>query len=112
VGTRILSNSIFANGGLGIDLGSEGATPNDQGDPDLGANRLQNFPVRSSATTISGTTTIECTLNSRPLERYTIQFFSSPSGDEGQTFIGSTTVFTDGSGNASFRASLRAQQLQ
>jgi CSLREA domain-containing protein len=102
VGTRILSNSIFANGGLGIDLGSDGVTQNDEGDPDPGANRRQNFPVFSSATTISGTTTMEGTLNSRPLEQYTIQFFSSPSGNQGQTFIGSKTVFTDGSGNASF----------
>jgi CSLREA domain-containing protein len=101
-GNRILSNSIFANGEQGIDLGVAGPTPNDLGDTDTGENRLQNFPVLSSAKTISGTTTIEGTLNSRPFERYTIQFFSNPSGDEGQTFIGEKIVSTDASGNASF----------
>jgi hypothetical protein len=102
VGNRILSNSIFANGEQGIDLGATGPTPNDLGDTDTGPNRLQNFPVLSSAKTISGTTTIAGTLNSRPFERYTIQFFSNPSGDEGQTFIGQKVVSTDGVGNATF----------
>jgi hypothetical protein len=111
-GNSILSNSIFSNGGqvvggLGIDLGDNGPTPNDLGDTDTGANRLQNFPVLSSATTISGTTTIEGTLNSRPREPYTIQFFSSPpvdlgQSDQGQTFIGSQSVFTNADGDATF----------
>jgi hypothetical protein len=108
-GNRILSNSIFSNGlasgsgfAGGIDLGANGPSANDPADTDTGPNRLQNFPVLSSAKTISGTTTIEGTLNSRPRELYTIQFFSSPSGEEGQTFIGSKSVFTDASGNASF----------
>jgi hypothetical protein len=107
VGNSILSNSIFSNGDEGIDLGFDGPTPNDEGDTDTGANRLQNFPVISSATTISGTTTIEGTLNSLPDKRYTTQFFSSPSAGvgetvQGQTFIGSQTVFTDASGDATF----------
>jgi len=111
VGNSILSNSIFANGvggsDEGIDLGADGPTPNDAGDTDTGGNRLQNFPVISSATTISGTTTIEGTLNTRPKEPYTIQFFSSPTvgvgeTDQGQTFIGSKSVFTDASGDATF----------
>ena len=57
-GNRFLINSIFRNSGLGIDLGDDGRTANDDGDTDGGPNRLQNFPVLSSATTISGTTTI------------------------------------------------------
>jgi CSLREA domain-containing protein len=111
VGNSILSNSIFANGvgsgDAGIDLGANGPTPNDEGDTDTGANRLQNFPELSSATTISGTTTIEGTLDTRPKEPYTIQFFSSPSAGvgetvQGQRFIGSKTVFTNADGDATF----------
>jgi hypothetical protein len=101
-GNRILSNSIFSNTEQGIALGFDGITPNDPQDTDTGENLLQNFPVIASAKTISGTTTIEGTLNSRPLELYTIQFFSSPSGDEGQRFIGSKVVSTDSLGNVTF----------
>jgi hypothetical protein len=55
-----------------------------------------------SAKTISGTTTIEGTLNSHPWELYTIQIFSNPSGNEGKQFIGTKSVSTNASGNASF----------
>lgn len=44
-GVTIIDNHIFANGGLGIDLGADGRTPNDPDDSDGGANNLQNFPV-------------------------------------------------------------------
>jgi CSLREA domain-containing protein len=101
-GNTILSNSIFANG-LGIDLGGDlESTANDAGDADAGANRLQNKPTLSSAKTASGTTTVKGALNSRPNEFYTVQFFSSPSGGQGRTFVGQKVVKTDGSGKASF----------
>ena len=103
VGVSILSNSIFSNGRLGIDLGVDGRTTNDPADPDAGANGLQNFPVISSATNASGKTTVKGKLNSRPDAGYLIQFFSNPSGtNEGRRLIGEKSVTTDGSGNASF----------
>jgi CSLREA domain-containing protein len=107
-GNHILSNSIFSNSGLGIDLGNDNVlTPNDSLDPDTGANNLQNSPEIASAKPTKKKkkklTTITGTLNSNHVESFTLQFFSNPSGeDEGKKFIGSRSVTTDASGNASF----------
>jgi hypothetical protein len=100
-------NSIHDNGGLGIDLDADGVTPNDVGDGDGGSNLLQNFPVLTSATLTGGTTRVAGTLNSTPLTKFQVEFFSNaacdPSGfGEGARFLGSTDVTTDGAGNASF----------
>jgi len=104
-GHAIRGNSIFSNTSLGIDLGPDGVTPNDAGDGDTGPNNLQNFPVLTSAT--SGSTTVQGTFNSTPTTQFTLEFFHGtscdPSGNgEGEGFLGSTTVMTNGSGNASF----------
>ncbi|MDQ4043398.1 MAG: hypothetical protein M3118_06235, partial [Actinomycetota bacterium] len=53
VGNSVLSNFIFSNTGLRIDLGTSGVTNNDTDDPDTGANNLQNFLVITSATRLS-----------------------------------------------------------
>jgi hypothetical protein len=102
-GNRILRNSIFSNVGLGIDLagGTEnaaGATSNDAQDPDTGPNNLQNKPVLDSAITTGGSTTIAGRLNSTPNRTFTIQYFSNPSGDEGQKFVGQRSVTTNANG--------------
>jgi len=107
-GNAVLSNASFSNHKLGIDLGSDGVTANDLGDADAGANNLQNFPVLSSANFTGTTVTIEGTLNSTPTTSFTIQFFgnsicdSAGTNGEGEIFLGSTVVTTDGGGNASF----------
>jgi hypothetical protein len=44
-GNKISRNSIFGNGQLGIDLGQDGVTINDNGDVDAGVNDLFNAPV-------------------------------------------------------------------
>ncbi len=111
-GSGILSNSISANTGLGIDLAPAGETFNDVGDGDAGPNNLQNFPVLTSAASDSSTT-IEGTLNSSDFILFRVEFFSNsacdPSGHgEGENFLGSTDVTTDGSGNAAFMVNFPA----
>ncbi len=115
-GNRILSNSIHSNGGLGtngglgIDLqGNTGVTPNDKKDRDAGSNRLQNYPVITSAVTglSTGDTKIQGRLNSTPRKKFTIQIFSSSEADplgfgEGEVFLGQKTVKTNEKGKASF----------
>ena len=117
---RIVRNSIFDNGLLGINLsgGTEtngAVTNNDPKDPDLGPNKLQNFPVITSATT----TKVTGKLNSRPGKTFTIQLFSNPAPNfptlfgEGETFVRQKTVKTDRKGKATFTitASLVAGQI-
>jgi CSLREA domain-containing protein len=106
-GNAIRANSIHDNGGLGIDLGTGGLTANDTGDPDTGANNLQNFPVITSSKVTGPTKTIKGTLNSIASQSFTIEFFANTTCDgsgngEGSTYLGSTPVTTDGSGNGSF----------
>ncbi len=106
-GNRILSNIIHSNGGLGIDLGSDGVTANDDGDPDTGANRLQNYPVLTIAYTSGTSTPIRGTLSSTPSTSFYLQFYANTAADptgygEGDTWLDSTTVTTDTEGDASF----------
>jgi hypothetical protein len=110
----ILGNSIRDNGSLGIDLGSDGVSPNDAGDGDGGPNFLQNFPVLSSANVKSGQTTISGTLNRSPKASFRVEFFSSDACDssgfgEGANFLGSANVTIDMSGNASFAVTLSVE---
>ena len=111
-GNAVRGNSIYANNQLGLDLDDDGITitPNDDGDGDAGTNNLQNFPVITAVDSDTTTTTIEGTLNSIANTTFHLDFFSSsepdPSGHgEGQTFIGSVAVTTDGGGNVGFTAS-------
>jgi hypothetical protein len=109
--TRILSNAIFGNGGLGIDLGDDGVTPNDVCDADAGVNELQNFPVLTAVAASASGTTIQGQLNSIPSATFQLQFFSSPAADpsgfgEGATLLGSTMVTTDSACNATFTVAL------
>lgn len=93
-GNSILGNSIFSNS-HGIDLGTDGATPNDGvGDADIGPNNFQNRPVLSSAHKNGAKTTIKGTLKSTQNATFTTQFFRNPKStkDEGKKFIGSKVV--------------------
>lgn len=108
-GNAILGNSIYGSGSPGIDLGYDDVTANDAGDGDTGGNNLQNFPELSLA--ITGSAEIEGTFNSAANSTFRLEFFSNDGCStfgfgEGQRYLGFTEVTTDGSGNASFSASL------
>ncbi|MCI0346995.1 MAG: hypothetical protein L0221_16400, partial [Chloroflexi bacterium] len=113
-GTTISQNSIFGNAGVGIDLNSDGVTPNDAGDVDIGPNALQNYPVLTSAQTDAATQiTIVGSLNSTASTTFRIEFFSNPAADpsghgEGETYLGFVDVTTDGAGNAAISTTLSA----
>jgi CSLREA domain-containing protein len=111
-GNTIWGNLIFSNTNLGIDLGNNGVTANDTGDPDTGANNLQNFPDLTSAVSANGSTTIQGTLNSTANTNFRIEFFTNDSCDasgngEGQTLLGAVDpITTDVSGNVSINVNL------
>jgi CSLREA domain-containing protein len=110
-GNSVPRNSIFSNGGLGIDLRSNGVTLNDTGDEDGGANGLQNFPRLTQASVAAGVTTLRGSLDSTPETVFRLRFFSSVSCDssghgEGRTYLGSASVTTDDLGDAAFEKEL------
>ena len=113
-GNQIIGNSIYDNVGLGIDLGGNGVTANDEGDGDTGPNNLQNFPGSiGSAQLVDGTSlSIDAKLHSTPSTEYRIDVYANTSCDtahnseaapngEGARWIGTISrVLTDLSGAA------------
>ena len=94
----IRMNSIFANVGLGIDLGADGVTPNQDCNPGGGPNNGQNYPVLAAAQS-GDNTTITGTLNSTPNTTFTLDFYANAAADptgygQGERYLGSTTVTT------------------
>lgn len=113
IGNAILSNSIFLNDNIGINLDDDSVTPNDPNDTDTGPNNVQNFPDITAAETSGSAVLIQGTLNTRPGAGFRIQFFASsacdPSGNgEGERFLGSTVVDNLGIGTAAFSVILPA----
>ncbi len=101
VRNRILSNRIHSNVALGIDLGWNGVTANDNGDGDSGANDQQNFPVMSSIDNSGATTTVFADLSHTVVGNYTVQVFANAQCDatnngEGQRLVGSATIVQPG----------------
>jgi lysophospholipase L1-like esterase len=109
--TTIRGNSIHSNAQLGIDISPFGVNLNDPGDADTGPNGLQNFPVLNLATTNAGTTNIQGVLNSVASSSFILDFYSNSTCDssgfgEGQTYLGSGNVTTDGSNVGAFNITL------
>ena len=120
LGNTIRRNAIYSNAGLGIDLGDDGVTPNDNGDLatgvvpdlDLGPNMLQNFPELQNVqpgleTRVTGQ------LRSTPDQSFVLDFYAGAAADptgfgEGQRWLGSTTVVANEEGVAGFNVRLAA----
>ena len=109
-GNSFLSNSMYSNNTINISLDPAAGRSirNDIGDGDFGPNNLQNFPAIESVAIANNSASIKGNLNSTPNTQFTIQFFSESQSltDSRQTYLGSTNVTTDGSGDASFTAVL------
>ncbi|HSQ55986.1 MAG TPA: hypothetical protein VLM40_09575, partial [Gemmata sp.] len=124
IGNAIQSNRIFVNDGLGIDLGPPGVTANDVDDPDIGANRLFNFPLLYIAHQFDRirpypgpgvihelVLRVRGSINTEMNKTLRIEFFASPAADpsgngEGRRFIGATTVTTGNANTVSFNVVL------
>ncbi|HSE98721.1 MAG TPA: FG-GAP-like repeat-containing protein, partial [Blastocatellia bacterium] len=118
----IISNRIFSNQGLGIDLGNDGPTANDPLDADDGPNTLLNFPELTAASILSAASldglrpmatlaTIRITgvMRGAPNTTYFLQFFftnacTDSSAQNDQQFLNAVPrrVDTDGQGNGPF----------
>ena len=116
-GNTIRGNSIYSNGGIGIDLGGDGVTANDPLDVDGGPNARQNYPIILSAVPTLGDapfgTHVEGTLDSTASTNYILDFYANPPCEgrpqdftEGLLYLGSMNVTTDGSGHTDFSADL------
>jgi len=112
---KILWNSIHDNGGIAIDHGNNGQDAWDTLDTDVGENRLQNYPLITSANALGGNVTVYGSLLSAPSNTFTLQFFHNAACDPGgfgeaQTFLGTTTVTTDATGKAPFSVAISSPE--
>jgi Astacin (Peptidase family M12A) len=93
-GIAIRGNSMFSNGGLGIDLLNNG-------------NNLQNFPVITNAFGLGGSTVVLGNFTNLANRTFLVDVYRSLAADlsgrfEGQFYVGTVSVTTDGSGHAGF----------
>jgi titin len=90
-GISIRGNSIFGNGGLGIDLANNG-------------NDLQSFPIITNAFGYATSTIVSGTLHSLGNGAFFIDVYRNPTTNptEGKFYAGTVSVTTDGSGNTTF----------
>ncbi len=100
-GNLIAGNSIYANGGLGIDLDDDGITPNDTKDEDAGSNGLQNHPILEQVGA-----DIRATVSSGKNETVYVHFYRTGTLDPltGQygpyVYLGEAVAMTDENGEA------------
>jgi hypothetical protein len=96
-GNAVLSNLLFGNFNLGIELLN-------------GGNNNQAAPTLTSATTSGSSLTVSGTFAGQSSSSYTLQFYANPdpTDPEGTVLLGTVTVTTDATGAASFTFSFGA----
>jgi hypothetical protein len=104
LGNRVTYNSIFSDGTIGIDLGSDGPTPNTTPSPHIGPNALQSTPELKLLSATATSTTVRIFLNTTPGATINIQLFASSGPNasghvEGETFLVDVPVQIDAGGN-------------
>ena len=117
-GNRVNLDVIRNNGGYGI-LTDTGANYNAWYYDSIYANTLggiaqptnpspQPAPVLTGATLLNGQLTITGTITGSPYHNtgLVVQFYASPGGVQGLTFLGQANATTDANGNATFTATL------
>lgn len=82
---EILGNSIYDHTGLGIFLST-------------GSNNAQAAPDLTGYTAGVGTSTFFGTFTSTPNTNFRLEFFSSPTSNQGKTYLGATFITTDAAG--------------
>ena len=93
-GNKVSQNIMFRNAGIGIDLGGDGITENDEGDIDTGPNNLQNLPAVQQVrlSTDGGELTVGYLVDSNPEHStYPIltEFYVESESRQGEIFLGS-----------------------
>jgi uncharacterized repeat protein (TIGR01451 family) len=92
-----LSNKIYDNTSSGIDLGNDGPTANDIGDPDAGPNGLQNRPLLGTASLIGGgnlnvTYNLDSSASPGGIASVRLEFFEADVLGQGKTFLAGVCV--------------------
>jgi len=102
---RFLRNSVFRNGGVGIENLPRGPVPNDALDLDHGPNEGQNFPTVTTATAGAGSVTVAGFLASKASTQYRVEYFVSAQCEasgfgEGEHYAGFQDVISGPDGKA------------
>ncbi len=114
VGNSFKSNLFYDNAEMAIDIDAD-YTPSglDALDTDSGPNGTQNYPIITSSYVTASQISIVGTFNSKANKSYTIQYYSNEScnqsgNGEGKVLIGTQTITTNSSGNATINTSFSA----
>ena len=99
VGNAVRGNSILLNGSIGIEIGDTFfENPNDPGDPDEGANRMQNTPELVDVTFVGNQVTGSYSVSTNPMNAtyplFVDFYIADADSEEGQTYLGSTVYST------------------